>query len=74
MVTMIENLHSRKGYQEETLFIAVSLADRYLNNLTIGNIRCPCLVDLAFTCLIVAAKLNQFLRPKFSLMNELLIS
>ena len=72
MVILIESLHSKKGYQEETLFLAVSLADKFLKQLTAEGAQFPYLVNLAFTCLIVAAKLNQFLRPKFSLMNELL--
>ena len=71
-MTLIESLHYKKGYEEETFFIAVSLADKFLKQLTAEQVQIPSLVNLAFTCLIVAAKLNQFLRPKFSLMNELL--
>ena len=74
MVTLIEDLHYKKGYSEETLFIAVGLADRYLINILVQEIDAPCLVDLAVTCLLVAAKLNQHLRPKFDLMNDLLES
>ena len=35
MIALIEDLHSKKNYKEETLFIAVSIADRYLVNLTV---------------------------------------
>ena len=35
LIALIEDLHLRKGYKEETLFIAVSIADRYLVNLCI---------------------------------------
>ena len=35
LISIIEDLHRRKGYKEETLFIAVSVADRYLVNLMI---------------------------------------
>ena len=35
LISIIEVLHRRKGYKEETLFIAVSVADRYLVNLMI---------------------------------------
>ena len=73
-MTLIEDLHYKKSYSEETLFIAVGLADRYLINILVQEIDAPCLVDLAVTCLLVAAKLNQHLRPKFDLMNDLLES
>lgn len=73
-MNLIENLHSKKCYSEETLFIAVGLVDRYLINILILEIDAPCLVDLAVTCLMVAAKLNQHLRPKFDVTNDLLKS
>ena len=31
MVLMIEEIHKIKGYREETLYIAVGIADRLLN-------------------------------------------
>ena len=56
------------------MYLAVSLADRFLINLSVCGLDAPCLVDLAVTCLLVAAKMNQPLRPKFNLMNDLLKS
>ena len=35
MITVIVDVHRLKGYKEETLYIAASLADRYLALLTI---------------------------------------
>ena len=35
MIAIIEDLHRAKGYKEETLLLAVSVADRYLVNLTV---------------------------------------
>ena len=35
MIALIEDLHRAKGYKEETFFLAVSIADRYLVNLTV---------------------------------------
>lgn len=72
MVILIEELHRKKKYRLETLFLAVSIADRYLINLTVSQKPAPCLVNMAVTCLLLSAKLNQPLRPKFELMNELL--
>lgn len=35
MVILIEDLHRHKGYKIDTLFLAVSVADRYLVNLAV---------------------------------------
>ena len=35
MVTLLEALIAEKSYKEETLYLAVSLCDRYLVNLSI---------------------------------------
>ena len=35
MVILIEELHRKKKYRIETLFLAVSIADRYLIHLTV---------------------------------------
>ena len=72
MVILLEELVRKRRYRRETLFLAVSLADRYLVTLTVSERPAPCLVNLAVTCLLLAAKLNQPLRPKFDLMNRLL--
>lgn len=72
MVILIEELVRKRRYRRETLFLAVSLADRYLATLAVVGKQAPCLVTLAVTCLLIAAKLNQPLRPKFELMNRLL--
>ena len=72
MVILLEELVRKRQYRRETLFLAVSLADRYLVTLTVARRPAPCLVNLAVTCLLIAAKLNQPLRPKFDLMNRLL--
>ena len=72
MVILVEELVRKRKYRRETLFLAVSLADRYLVTLTVAGRPAPCLVGLAVTCLLIAAKLNQPLRPKFELMNRLL--
>ena len=74
MLILLQELHSKKKYRQETMYLAVSLADRFLINLSVCGLDAPCLVDLALTCLLVAAKMNQPLRPKFNLMNDLLKS
>ena len=69
MVHLIRELHRKKGYRLETLYLAVSIADRYLCNL---RKRAPCLVLLSVASLLLAAKLNEAMRPSFMHMNRLL--
>ena len=59
IVQNIQSLHKVKGYKEETLYLAISLADRYLVNLVIRLETLP--VDfesLAVACLVLAAKVE----------------
>ena len=72
MVILIEDLHRHKGYKIDTLFLAVSIADRYLVNLAVEGQKAPCLVTLGVTCLLMAAKLEQPMHPSFNIMVRLL--
>lgn len=74
MVHLIQGLHRKKGYRLETLFLAVSIADRYLSHRAEQGQRAPCAVLLAVTSLLLAAKLNESLKPAFVNMNRLLHS
>jgi hypothetical protein len=67
MVALISELHKKKMYRKETLFIALGLLDRYLSRLvkTEAEKRSLDLVLLAAVCLLMAAKLNQPLSPSF---------
>ena len=66
MVTLLEALNHEKDYKEETLFLAASLADRFLVNLVIQKTsaiqtkqaRVPCLIQLAIVVTLMAAKLE----------------
>lgn len=58
MITLIEDLNNQKEYKEETLFLAASLADRYLVNLAVKGEKAPCLITLAVICTLMAAKLE----------------
>ena len=72
MVCLIEQLQSLKGYRLETLYLAVSIADRYLNQLFQRSLQAPNLVTLSVTAIMLAAKLNQSLKPSFNLTVSLL--
>jgi len=65
MVTVIVELHRLKNYREETLYLACSLADRYLALLTTLRMPSPCLIRLAFVCTMMAAKLEEPIQPSF---------
>jgi len=58
MITLIEDLNRAKSYKEETLYLAASLADRYLVNLAVKNTKPPCLIKLSIVCTLMAAKLE----------------
>ena len=59
MVTVIVEIARLKSYKEETLYIATSLADRYLAMLTLLRQESPCLIKLAFVCVLIAAKFEE---------------
>lgn len=58
MITLIEDIHSAKGYKEETLYLAMSLADRFLVSLAVQGSVAPCLIRLSVICILMAAKLE----------------
>jgi len=58
MITLIEDLNRLKSYKEETLYLASSLADRFLVKLAVKNSKPPCLIKLSIICTLIAAKLE----------------
>lgn len=58
MITLLEDLNKNKQYKEETLYLAASLADRYLVNLAVKGEKAPCLITLAVISTLMAAKLE----------------
>ena len=58
MVLLIEAIYELKKYKIETLFLAVNLADRFLVYIAFSQTEVPCLVTLATTCILIAAKLE----------------
>lgn len=58
MITLLETLNNYKCYKEETLYLAVSLCDRYLSSLSKKNFQPTCFILLAITATVLAAKLE----------------
>ena len=72
MVQLMEELHQARGYNEHTLHIAVSIADRYLAYLARRGEKAPLLSHLTVICLLMAAKLNEPLVPAFENMVNMI--
>lgn len=72
MVGLMQGLNTQKRWGLETLFLAISIADRFLRHRADQKKRAPCAVLLAVTSLLLAAKLNEAVRPAFVVMNRLL--
>lgn len=59
MITVINEVHRIKDYKETTLYLASSIADRYLFQLAQFKQPSPCLIKLALVSLLMAAKLEE---------------
>ena len=57
MVSLIQELHRVKGYAEDTFYLAVSIADRFLTVLATQGKKAPNLIQLATVGLLLAAKM-----------------
>lgn len=71
-MVLIQNLHKAKDYKEDTLFLAGSLADRFLASLSSKGLPAPDTLLLATTCILLGAKLEQPMSPSFLRMINLL--
>lgn len=68
----MEELHQARNYNEQTLHIAVNIADRYLSHLAQNGKKAPLLSHLTVICLLMAAKLNEPLVPAFENMVNMI--
>ena len=69
---LIEHLHLLKQYKLETLYLAVSIADRYLSKLAKTGKLGPCTITLAAASVLVAAKVEEPFKPSVKLLISLL--
>ena len=68
MIALIQELHRIKTYHQETLFLAISIADRFLARLTQKSYCSPNLVQLSTISLLMAAKMYEHINPCFDIM------
>ena len=65
MILLIELLKTKKSYKLETFFLAVNIADRFLQALARQGSEAPSHVLLALTAIMIAGKSNESLRPSY---------
>ena len=70
MVSLIQELHRVKSYAEDTFYLAVSIADRYLTVLATKGQKAPNLIQLSTISILLAAKMYQHMNPCFDMMIE----
>lgn len=68
MVTIIMEVQRLKRYKEQTLYLACSLADRFLAALMRAGSASPCLIHLSISSILLAAKLEEPIQPSFKRM------
>ena len=71
IISLVEKLAELKNYKMDTLFLAVSILDRYLAKVD-QNERAKCLGSIAVSCLLIAAKLEEPISPNYNNMCRLL--
>jgi len=71
-IQKIFELHQKKEYKVETLFIAAGIFDRYINMLGVQNFHRSQVVSLATISVLMSAKLEQPISPSFTRMINLL--
>jgi len=71
-IQKIFDLHQKKEYKVETLFVAAGILDRYINMIGVLNFPKTLMVNLATISVLMSAKLEQPISPSFSRMINLL--
>jgi len=71
-IQKIFDLHLKKEYKPETLFIAAGILDRYIYLVGAQNFPKSQMVSLATICVLMSAKLEQPISPSFTRMINLL--
>jgi len=71
-IQKIFDLHQKKDYKEETLFIAANIFDRYVNMVGVTNFNKMNIVQLSTISVLMSAKLEQPISPSFTRMINLL--
>lgn len=57
-IQKIFDLHQKKEYKVETLFVAASILDRYINMIGVLNFPKSQMINLATICVLMSAKIE----------------
>ena len=71
-ILLISQLSDAMKYKTETLYVAVSIMDRYLINMISINEKAPCLVTLGVVVLMIAAKLEDAKKVSVRKLSQIL--
>ena len=71
-IMLMSHMNEAMGFKADTLYVSASIMDKYLINLSSRNKKAPCLVTLAITCVMIAAKLESSDHVSFSRMSKFL--
>ena len=71
-IQKIFDLHAKKDYKEESLFIACGIFDRYINIIGVQNFNKGESCKLATIAVLMSAKVEQPISPSFTRMINLL--
>ena len=72
MIKLMERLCDIKAYKEDTLYLSIFLADRYLSFLAKEDKPAPVLVSLGAISVFIAAKLNETPCPSLDLLIDII--
>ena len=72
MVILIEDLQKSRGYKSDTFYLAVNIADNFLFKRAQEDQPAPCMLTLAVTSVIIAAKIEEKNMPRILNMTDLL--
>ena len=71
-IQKIFDLHQKKEYKAETLFVAANILDRYIAMVGVPSFPKNQMVNLATVSILMSAKLEQPISPSFTRMINLL--
>lgn len=69
MVSFIEELHALRGYRNDTFYLAINIADKYLAVLAQNGSAAPNVIVLGVVSLLLAVKINEPTSPNFQNMT-----
>ena len=67
-IQKIMDLHAKKDYRDETLFLAANILDKYMISIGVENFKKEKMIHLATVCTLIGAKIEEPIAPCFKRM------